>query len=467
VRTISYNFGLAAIAKILGNLIALFLVGILTRYLGPSSYGHYSTVMAYLFIVSIVADLGLQMILVREISQNKRDEQSIVGKIFTLRLLAAVIVTALSIGVVWLLPYEGVIQTGVMLASLFVIFSSLVQVLLGLFQKHLRLYFVSIADTIARLVQLGLVVALVATDVLTLPLVFVVVVISEIVHFFVVFWFARRITKIRLHVDIVYWRRILRLSLPIAASLVFTLLYFRIDTVFLSLMRSPEEVGVYSVAYKVLEMAVFIPALYAGLVMPKLAEYAKNRKEEFIKIFNKAFDIISIMAFPAVVFLFLLASGIVQLIGGNAFAPAAHLLQILTVAIFVIFYGNLGGRGLIALDLQKQAMWIYLAGAVINIITNVIFIPQYGAVAAAWTTVLTEVFVTVAMFALIRKSMGTNFVSPVFSKAFFAALIMSIFIAPVGDFIWFGVAVSILYFPTLFVLGGIRIEEVRKMFRFY
>ena len=64
------NFSVATFARILTTLIGLIVIGAITRTLGPESFGDYSAVFAYLFIFSILADLGLGTILTREISQN-------------------------------------------------------------------------------------------------------------------------------------------------------------------------------------------------------------------------------------------------------------------------------------------------------------------------------------------------------------------------------------------------------------
>ncbi|MFH1769542.1 MAG: flippase [Parcubacteria group bacterium] len=465
-KSVSYNFGIATLSRLLINALSLVLVIILTRYLGPSAFGHYSAAMAYIFIVGIFAGMGLHLILVREISRHDEEESVITSKLFTLRLILVIGITLIAVLIAQALPYEPEVNSGIMIVALFLILSSMVQLLMGLFQKHLNVYLVSIADIIARIVQLGLTVLLVVTDKLTLMWVFWIVVLSEVVHFVIVFLWARRLTQIKWMVDTEYWKRILRTSLPVAASLLFTLLYFRIDTVFLSLMRSAEEVGHYAVAYKVLEMTIFIPALYIGLIMPLMSKQAFHNIAQFKNIFRRAFDILAVMAFPAVVFLFLTAGQIVHIIGGNEFLASGPLLKILTIAIFAIFFGNLGGHALIALNLQVKGMWIYLGGAVINIVTNAIFIPRYGASAAAWTTVATEVFVVIAMFVIIYKSSNTGIPLFRFGRCVLAALIMGIIVLPFTENFVIALIAGLTYIPIVFLLGGIKTQDIRGALKF-
>lgn len=84
-----YSNTLAQIAgKVATALISIFLIKILTNYLDVAGYGLYSKIYNYLSIFSVIADLGLYTITVREISAHKDDHekvQSIVGNILTLR----------------------------------------------------------------------------------------------------------------------------------------------------------------------------------------------------------------------------------------------------------------------------------------------------------------------------------------------------------------------------------------------
>lgn len=405
------NAGIASIGRIIANLIGVFVVGILTRTLGPDGFGDYNAIFAYLFLFNVLADMGLYTILVREISRPGAQEADIAGKLFTLRFCLILTSVLLAVVIVWLLPYSSVVQKGVMIGALSIVFSSLVQVLMGVFQKHLRLGLVAIADIATRVVQFGGIIFLVSYGYSgVLPFV-VVAVIAGAVQIWLVAWFARRLVPFTFSIDFDYWKRIMANAFPIAVSLLFVLLYFKIDTVMLSLMKTPYEVGVYSVGYKVLEIVIFFPAMYIGLVMPLLSKTAASR-ERFKKLFWRTFWVLVAGAIPTVAGLMLFAGTITNLLGGAGYEGAVDVLRILSLAVGIIFFGNLGGNAIIALDLQRKGMWIYGVGALFNIITNLLFIPRYGYLAAAWTTVATELIVTVWMFALIARSRAYTAVRP-------------------------------------------------------
>lgn len=440
----------------------MVVVGILTRYLGPAGFGQYSAVFAYLYVFTALADLGLYTILVREISRSGADEASVAGKIFTLRFFAIIILVLAANFFALFLPYPLEVKLGIFIASAFSIFSSLAQVLTGIFQKHLRLYLVSLSDVIARLIQVGALLILIRFETGLLWFIGVVVV-SEVVHFLLIHFFARATTRVKLSVDRGYWLETLKTAFPIAVSLVFVLVYFKLDTVLLSIMKPAYDVGVYSVAYKVLEAVIFLPAIYIGLVMPILSRHAFSNRIEFVKTFRKAFDVISIFALWFSAYLFLMSDWVIKIIGGSGFAESGPVLKILSLAIFLIFFGNLGGNAIIALNLQKKAMWIYFAGAVVNLGSNLVLIPRYTYFATASTTVLTEALITVWMFWLIKKSVGVppNFKIP--AKAVLAMAITVILTVPFRTNFVLASAFWLAYFPILFALGGFTKADIREI----
>ena len=460
LRSIFTNFGIASVSRLILGGISLVIVGFLTRYLGASGYGDYSAILAYLFLFTILADLGLYSILVREISKPGADEAKITSNIFSLRLVVVIGAVILANIIVLFLPYSRPVKTGVILVSVYMVLSSLSQVLMGVFQKHLKLYLVSVSDMASRLFQLGLVVLLVYVKASFLYFMAAISA-SEIIHFGLIFSFARKITRIKFAFDKEYWIETVKAAIPIAVSLVFVLIYFKVDTFLLSLMKPSEDVGIYSVAYKVLEFIIFFAGMYLGLVMPLLSKYAVGDPDHFKKIFINTFNKLAMFGLPVTFFIFLTADKWTILLGGGVFQQSGPVLQILSIAVLMIFFGNLGGHSLIALNLQKKGMWIYLSGMVLNLIGNLIFIPRYSYMAAAWTTVGTEVLVTIWMFWVIKNKIGIRPEYNVLIKAIFASCLMGLFVSLFSDSNIIIVSLSaLIYWPILYLLKGVKLSEI-------
>jgi len=463
LNTIPYNFGIAVLTRLILGGISLVIIGYLTRFLGPAGYGNYSLILAYMYIFASLADLGLSAVLVREISKTGADEKKIADNIFTLRLVVIAISALIGVIIAFSISYPIQVKIGIAIASVFTIFSSLSQVLIGIFQKYLRLYLVSAADLFARGFQL-LIILILVKNAPTLSAFIWAIVATETLRFAIIYFFSRKMVKVELAFDFKYWLETVKTALPIAISLVFVLLYFKMDTVLLSLMKPAYDVGVYSVAYKILETVIFLPALYVGLVMPILSRHAFGDRQEFIKSFRKSFDILVIFALPVMAYLYLRATDIINIIGGRDYNQSVVVLKILSLAIMLIFFGNLAGNAVVALNLQKKGLWIYLAGAVFNLAANVAFIPRFSFLATSWTTVLTELFITFLLFGLIKKQTGAE---PDFKVTFRVVAATALTVFGLSFFHLGFIAFSVLalvYFPILFVLGGFTLEDFKSIF---
>ena len=235
-------------------------------------------------------------------------------------------------------------------------------------------------------------------------------------------------------------------------------------------MKPEADVGIYGVAYKVLESLIFFPAIFAGIMMPFLSREAVFNKERFRAIFQKSIKAISIFAFPVMAGGWVLSYSIAGLIGGEDFVIAGAPMQALFIATGIIFFGNILGRAIIALDLQKKAVFAYLFGVVFNVALNLIFIPKYTYMGAAWTTVATEFLVIAFLFYLVRKHAGIslgifNMLKAAFAAAFMGGVLFflaSPLTAPLGFLkltllTFLGAAI---YFGFLFVVKGVSKEEI-------
>lgn len=471
VKKIAYNTVTATGARIVGVALSLVSIGLIARYLGKEGFGSYSLVLAFLYTFNILADLGLYSLMTREISRPGADEKKIASNIFTIRIAALLLFLGLAIIVIWFFPYPTQVKLGVLIGSVAYLLMSASQVLMGIFQKYLKIDRPALAEVIGRLIQLSMVFLFIYLD-LGFFFIFGALIISTFFIFVINFIFARRYVPVGLAFDFSLWKKILKTALPIGISILLTLIYFKIDSIFLSLsvinkfsINPIADVGIYNIAYKILEGLIFFPAMLVGLVMPLLSKYAFSNREKFKKVFQKTLDVLIIFIVPIVVGLLILSLPIVVLIGGEEFNVSAQALQILAIAIGLIFLGNLFGHSIIALNKQKSAAWIYFGGMVFNIVTNLIFIPKYSYLGAAATTVFTELLVTILMIWLIYKTIHYFPSFNMFLKAFLAGLIMAGFLYLFQGwnlFILIVLGIAI-YFVVLVLIKGVTREEIKLL----
>lgn len=395
-QSIVTNTIAASLGRVVNILLGVVAISVITRLLQADSYGDYVLLLSYGTLLQIAADLGLYLTLTKKIGEDPEKEQSLLTHIASLRIL--LLVGVFIVGGLWVvtLPDWQQLAPAFLLIALGLIFQSISQLCMGVFQRHGIVWRATVGDLVGRVIQLVGLVALMRTHVVTgsttlLALVSALFLASTafalVVH--------ARLLPISLSKKFKPlasgWKDIVQSSWPLGAMLLLNVIYFRSDTIILSFFRESSEVGYYGLAYRVIESTLFFPAMFGGLLLPQLS-YARKKKnnQRIQKIIRESLHLVGLAAAGLAIVTIGLAAPIVVLLSGNGFLPAAHLLQILSIAMVVMFFGNIFGFVLVAYDKQKYLLKLYAALAIGNVIANVIFIPSFGAAAAAFTTVATE-----------------------------------------------------------------------------
>lgn len=406
-QKITYNVIVNGVAKVVSIALALVAIGMLTRYLGTDGFGKYTTMLAFFAFFGAIGDFGLYTIATREISREGADESRILSRIFTLRTIVSLAITALTACGVWFLPYDRDVQIAVLIAAVAFIFSSSYGLLNGLFQKHIAMDRVAFAELSGKVLQVG-VIAYAITTQQSFIFVALSLLVTTLWSFVLVLWMARRWVRLTPTIDPVFWRSFLKESAPLGIAAVVTFLYFKCDTILLSFLQNQHDVGIYGAAYKIIETIVFFPAMVIGLVFPLLSRYVFTNTRMFNVITNTLIKIFLIVLIPLVIALVALADPIIRIVGGADFAAATPVLRVLSLALIFIFFGQLFTSIAIVATQQKKLMYIQCAAAAGNILINLICISLFSYMGAAYVSVATELFVAVA--AIILTRMHTPFV---------------------------------------------------------
>lgn len=455
--TIISNTTVSVVGRILGSAFAFVGFGFIARSLGQEGLGFYATALAFGFVFSALADFGLYSFLVRAISRNGENEAKTVSYVFTLRALILIVFLGAAPFASFLFPgFSSAVRIGVAIGAGMYFFLSLNQILLAVFQKHSRLVYPAAGEVLGRGVQLGLILFFVISNP-TLYSFLLAAVLGAFAQLVFGIITSRTLVGWNLALDTPFFKKTIRIAFPIGISLMFTLVYFKVDTILLSALSGPASAGIYNVAYKVLESLIFFPAMFVGVVMPLLSRYAASDKKAFIVLFQKVFNMISVFALPLVFGGLVLAQKIVVLLGGGEFSASREPFYWLLFAVGLIFFGSLFGNAVIALDLQKRAAWAYFWGMVLNIAANLVLIPQYSYNGAAAATLLTELLVTGYLFYLIFQSTRAMPSFSVFRKATVSAVFMAmaLYVARDWSLVLLVPAGAGIYFTILIIFKGI------------
>lgn len=465
-RKIVYNVFASSLSKILSTVGALISIGLITRYLGKNDFGLYVIALAFFQLFNSVGDWGLYQTMTREISTPDTNEEEIVSNVSGLRIIVSSFIILLSPIAIWFLPYSPQLKIAIFLVCLAFFFSSLSQLLVGLYQKRLKMDQVAFAELAGKAVQVFLIFLGIKFD-LGFNFIVGTLLITMALNFLIIFLISRKFIKFKPKFNPSYWKPFLKQAFPIGLSVIVTFIYFKADSIILSFFRDPNEVGIYGAAYKIIENLSFFPSMIVGLTMPIFAYNVFTNREKFELIVNKNFKVFVILVLPLLIGTVFLAEGIIDLIAGPDFAQSALVLRILIFSIAFIFFGNLFNNILIVAKLQKQLFWALLVAAVINVSLNLLFIPKFSYLATSYVSVLTEGLVVVFGAFITFKHLRFVPKTDSFGSILFSAFLMGCFL---WFFSWLPFFVKVLgsplvYFGALALTGGVEKEEILMLIK--
>jgi O-antigen/teichoic acid export membrane protein len=276
--------------------------------------------------------------------------------------------------------------------------TSLVTVL----QARLRMARAVVGEVAGRAFALGLTVLVVVLD-LGFYAVIVAAAGGTAMAFGVTWLTTRPVTTLRFSAQPSLWRPLLVASLPLGLALGINELYVRADTLIISLYEPYDEVGLYTLAYRILEFTLMLGTIFLTTVFPILSEAVDRDEPRALRTIQTSTDVFVILGAPLVVGGLVLAAPLIELVGGSDFQEASVPLRILLFAGALSWINAVFGFALIAKERQASALWLNVTALVFNLGLNFLLVPRYGIVAAAAVTVASEVLILAGSYFLMRR----------------------------------------------------------------
>lgn len=471
MRAIAWNTGVQVAGKVLSTALGIALVALLTRQLGQEGFGMYSTANAFLQIFALLLDLGLNVTLIAMLGEHADDkayEKRCLSALFTLRIVLAVVILGILAPIVaFAFPYPIELKLAIFALTASFIFPSLNQVVIGAQQRHLKMHMAAVSENVGRVIALAGVIAAPFLGWGLVPIMWVISV-AGFGNFIVNFFSARRYAPLVWNWDPQFWLIALKRSWPIGVSIAFGLAYFKADTLILSLVRSQAEVGLYGAAYRVLEVLITVPFMYAGVLLPLLAKaYVKKDKDTLQKYISGSLDVMLLMAIPMVAGTWLLGTEVMRLIAGPDFVGSGEILRILVIAVAMIYLNTIFSHIVVAVNAQKKMLPVYAVVGLGTIALYFLLIPIYGVWAAAWLTVASEFVIGLGSLLVARRYLTITYRPKATLAALGATLVMTAVVivtaaAPLAIRILLAASA---YLGCVILFGGVSKDVLRDIFR--
>lgn len=400
------SFGFLTGGRILGDLCTFLYFVVLSREFGQEGAGEYSLALALAGIFIVFADFGLYYYSVKELSRSKKSIMADHSHVFVARLilcgfsfallLIALPIMQLSTPLTLLVALIATAQLGQVLVHGFA------AVFVARDQPHL-------AGMLEFLVKgLGAAAGIVIVrHGGSLVMAAAVLPVVSVVILALAYGLVRRAHgAISMRTSWQQVVRLLRVALPYALSELLRFVSMRTDVILLGFLIGPIAAGIYGVAYRLVWFLQLIANYAAIAVLPEISRLHSMSREGMREFYDVSLRIVIILGVPSAAGTWLIAPDLITLIYGSEFSQSILILRILSVVLFFSSVKSVTAMFLTGTDRQATRTRIEWSIAGVNVVGNVVLIPIFGVIGAAFAALLSEILVVLLFAASLRSVVG-------------------------------------------------------------
>ena len=179
-----------------------------------------------------------------------------------------------------------------------------------------------------------------------------------------------------------------------------TTVYLNMDTTMLGFIKTDTDVGYYNAAVKIKNMLVGIVTSLGAVLLPRVTVYLEKKEQKrFEDLSVKAIQFVLFSSIPMLVYFTLFAEPSMLLLSGKEYERAILPMQIMLPTLLFIGLTNIMGiQILVPMGKESKVLASVIAGAVVDLVLNMILIPRYSVSGAAIGTVTAEVIVFIYQY---------------------------------------------------------------------
>jgi O-antigen/teichoic acid export membrane protein len=387
---------------------AFFMVTLVAaRRLSQDAFGLFSLGTTVGWIAAVATDFGIQLHLARAVAQRPEDAARLLGAWLRVRLWTSVVALAsVGVGLAVARP-SSEFSWAILLFTLIYVVNGLIEFLHYFYRGIGRSDVESTLTLWQRAAMLALAVAALSwrPDVTALG-------IAMAMPALATFLYSSRLagqlanavitstpSGPRSDVDISKPRGAFGSVIPIGAGIVLSALYFRIDVFLVQASQGTAAVGLYNAVFRLVEALRLFPASVLAVALPVI--FQATSRDVLVRLS-------SILAAAAVVVsavLWVGADTVIPLLYGSRYATAVPAFRVLLLGFPLMSLNYALTHQLIGWHGHRAYAVMCGLALIFNVAVNLELIPLMGIVGAAWSTVATELVITLgSMLALARVS---------------------------------------------------------------
>jgi O-antigen/teichoic acid export membrane protein len=451
------GYAIGAVLQFLG----IVLIG---RYLGAEQFGHFAVISAWAGIFQLVADMGVRNILIRDIAMQRDDFRQHLTVARTLLWFLSFISMSGIVIVANLLTWSTEVRHAMYLAGLAVLFT-----FYGLsYSAVLRAFEEMDWDILGFILHKIVLIALlwlVSQTSSGLQGVFAATLAAN-AGLWLYFWAVVGIRHGRAPISLnlqAGWALLVE-ALPLGIGEILRRLKQHVDKLLLAMLATPMAVGLFSAAYKLLEAMSPFTANVTLPLFPVFSRLAQESPAQLFSALGQSLKFLYIMGTPIAVILYVFAESIMVLFFGEAYREATVTLQVLAPAVLLLLPTSAYSYALTALGRQRLFAACIAISLVTNLILDLLLIPRYSYLGAAYGTLAGEAILFLAGLVMLGRLSGNMDSLRSLWRPLFAGLVMGVVCRLVHNLLPTAVVVELgsglaAYVSLLLVLQTFTAEE--------
>lgn len=402
-RRIFESAGFVFAANAASRVIRILASAVVARHLGLTGYGVLAFAWAFIEVLRVASDFGVDTILVRHLSAGREREPAI-GSAAALKLLLSTAAYASGIAIAALAGYPSATVTMLAVGLLGLFPSSVSNLLAAPFYASLRagrIAWTGIAGT-------SVFVLLAAGGVANGQGVLYFVSAGVIADVTTAGLTARLLTG-EVRVRWGGWRlagRLLREALPVGAITLFVIGYGRFGLLFLERARGTADVGAYAIALRVTEVSLLLAGALAGSAYPALARLLSRGEVSMLHIlYGGLYRHFAATATALALLLTASAAPLLHVLG-EEFVVASLPLVLLAWTTVFMYVNQLSSALLLAADHGSTVLLIATWNLALNVALNLYLAPRYGALGVGAALLITEALNAAIQTGVVARRFG-------------------------------------------------------------
>jgi len=371
VKTITKNTMALMITSVVSKAFAFLTLILLARYLGSENYGKLAFAMALTSFFAVIADFGLSSLIVREVARD------------VVVFLALVLISHFG-------SYDYRTKILILVFGIYTILSSYSTFFISFFRAFERMEYEALIRSIEKILLLVLTMVFIYFNKNLMYFAVPYLTSSAIAVFLALFFVINKISKPRFLYAKEFLVGTLKEALPFALTSIFIVIYFKTDTVMLSVMVGDRAVGIYNAAHNLIDGLMYlVPVPLSIALYPVMSKYI-TKQEKLKKVYVYGFLTSLLLGLAGALFVLKLREKIILLVYGGEYIEAGKVLTVLVWTFLVICVSIISSTLLNAVNKQRIVTIGTAIGASLNVVFNYLLIPKYSYVGAAYATLITE-----------------------------------------------------------------------------